>query len=61
MSIYEKKFWGKKVSDPYISENVKKNFGKKIGKMDYFLFTPNVSYHSIKVPFLIWDFASKKI
>ncbi len=28
MSIYEKKFWGKKVSDPYISENVKKKFQK---------------------------------
>ena len=28
--MYKKKFWGKKVSDPYMSENVKKNFRKKI-------------------------------
>lgn len=27
----KKKFWGKKVSDPYISENVKKNFRKNLG------------------------------
>jgi hypothetical protein len=30
--IYEKKFWGKKVSDPYISENVKKNLEKILKK-----------------------------
>jgi hypothetical protein len=33
--IYEKKFWGKKVSDPYISENVKKKIGEKFEKLDY--------------------------
>jgi len=26
--MYKKTFWGKKVSDPYMSENVKKNFRK---------------------------------
>lgn len=28
----KKKFWGKKVSDPYISENVKKKFRKNLEK-----------------------------
>ena len=31
--IYKKKFWGKKVSDPYMSENVKKNFWKNFGNL----------------------------
>ena len=59
--IYKKIIFGKKLSDPNISQNVKKKFWKKIWEYGYFLLMGNVLYHTRKVPFLICDLASKKV
>ena len=45
----KKKFWGKKVSDPYIRENVKKKFLEKFwefGYNDYYIFILKVLYEN---------------